>query len=119
MISSADGSRRSVQVAAANGASTGHKQAANKRRGVERATSCELRCYKQHMHSEFRILAVLGTQGVHLKDNPHFLNAMWWDEMSRLYARLRDNGRIDLLDNHLGASGLDITQVPLLPRNKK
>jgi membrane protease subunit HflK len=53
------------------------------------------------------------------KDNPHFLNAMWWDEMSRLYTRLRDNGRIDLLDNYLGADGLDITQVPLLPRNKK
>jgi membrane protease subunit HflK len=53
------------------------------------------------------------------KDNPYFLNALWWDEMSRLYARLRDNGRIDLLDNHLGADGLDITQVPLLPRNKK
>jgi membrane protease subunit HflK len=52
------------------------------------------------------------------KDNPYFLNAMWWDEMSRLYARLRQNGRIDLLDNHLGADGLDITQVPLLPRKK-
>ncbi len=53
------------------------------------------------------------------KGNPAFLNAMWWDEMSRLYARLRENGRIDVLDNHLGANGLDITQVPLLPRNKK
>src|SRR5262249_24012915 len=53
------------------------------------------------------------------KDNRYYLNALWWDEMSRLYARLRDNGRIDLLDNHLGADGLDITQVPLLPRSKK
>jgi modulator of FtsH protease HflK len=53
------------------------------------------------------------------KGNPAFLNALWWDEMCRLYARLRENGRIDVLDNHLGANGLDITQVPLLPRNKK
>jgi membrane protease subunit HflK len=53
------------------------------------------------------------------KGNPSYLNALWWDEMSRLYARLRQNGRIDLLDNYLGADGLDITQVPLLPRNKK
>jgi membrane protease subunit HflK len=53
------------------------------------------------------------------KGNPAYLNALWWDEMSRLYARLRQNGRIDLLDNYLGADGLDITQVPLLPRNKK
>jgi membrane protease subunit HflK len=53
------------------------------------------------------------------KGNPQYLNALWWDEMSRLYARLRANGRIDVLDNYLGASGLDITQVPLLPREKK
>jgi membrane protease subunit HflK len=52
------------------------------------------------------------------KDNPSYLVALWWDEMSRLYARMRANGRIDLLDNRLGADGLDITQVPLLPRNK-
>ena len=53
------------------------------------------------------------------KGNPLFLNALWWEEMNRLYARLRENGRIDVLDNYLGTSGLDITQVPLLPRNKK
>lgn len=43
--------------------------------------------------------------------NPAALSAIWWDEMSRLYARLRDGGRVDLLDNHLSADGLDITIV--------
>ncbi len=52
------------------------------------------------------------------KDNPYYLNALWWDEMGRLYARLRQNGRIDLLDNRLGAGGLDITQMPVLPKKK-
>jgi membrane protease subunit HflK len=52
------------------------------------------------------------------KQNPYYLNALWWDEMGRLYARLRENGRIDLLDNRLGADGLDITQFPPLPRKK-
>jgi membrane protease subunit HflK len=52
------------------------------------------------------------------KGSPAYLTALWWDEMSRLYARMRANGRIDLLDNRLGADGLDITQVPLLPRKR-
>ncbi len=50
------------------------------------------------------------------KDNPSYLSALWWEEMSRLYARMRQTGRIDLLDNRIGANGLDITQVPLVPR---
>jgi membrane protease subunit HflK len=47
-----------------------------------------------------------------------YLNALWWDEMSRLYARLRENGRIDVLDNYLSGEGLTITQVPNLPKRK-
>lgn len=50
--------------------------------------------------------------------NPNYLGALWWDEMGRLYARMRETGRIDLLDNRLGPDGLDITQVPTLPRKK-
>jgi membrane protease subunit HflK len=50
--------------------------------------------------------------------NPYYLNGVWWDEMSRLYSRMRANGRIDLLDHHLAADGLDITQFPPLPRKK-
>ncbi|MCI0456526.1 MAG: hypothetical protein L0Z62_06040 [Gemmataceae bacterium] len=52
------------------------------------------------------------------KDNPQYLNALWWDEMSKLYARMRTTGRIDLLDNRLGSGGLDITQMQPPPKKQ-
>jgi membrane protease subunit HflK len=52
------------------------------------------------------------------KDNPYYLNALWWDEMGRVYARMRETGRLDLLDNRLAGGALDITQFPPLPRKK-
>jgi membrane protease subunit HflK len=51
-------------------------------------------------------------------ENRHYLNAIWWDEMSRLFTQLNRNGRIDLLDRHLGSDGLDITIMPPLPNKK-
>jgi membrane protease subunit HflK len=50
--------------------------------------------------------------------NPDFLVALWWDEMGRLFTRIKANGRIDLLDNHLGSDGLDITQFAPQPRRR-
>lgn len=52
------------------------------------------------------------------QDNPDFLAALWWEEMSRLFARLKETGRIDLIDNHLGSDGLDITLFAPQPRKK-
>jgi membrane protease subunit HflK len=49
------------------------------------------------------------------KDNPGVLAAMWWDRMSEVFAQLRANGRLDLLDHHLGSDGLNLMQVPPLP----
>lgn len=46
-------------------------------------------------------------------DNPGYLSGIWWDEMGKLFGRMMKNGRIDLLDNHLGKDGLDITQFAL------
>jgi len=43
------------------------------------------------------------------QQNPDILAAIWWDEMSRVFYRMKERGRIDLLDNRLGADGLDIT----------
>jgi membrane protease subunit HflK len=51
------------------------------------------------------------------RTNPDALASIWWDEMGKLFAKLRDGGRVDLLDNHLGADGLDITIVT--PPQKK
>jgi membrane protease subunit HflK len=42
--------------------------------------------------------------------NPDILAAIWWDEMGRVFERMNKNGRIDVLDSHLGSDGLDITQ---------
>ncbi len=52
------------------------------------------------------------------KQHPNYLTNIWWDEMSRLFARMRENGRLDLLDHHLSGDGLNITQMPLLPKKK-
>lgn len=51
------------------------------------------------------------------RDNPDALTAIWWDEMGKLFAKMREGGRVDLLDDHLGPDGLDITIVT--PPKKK
>jgi membrane protease subunit HflK len=50
--------------------------------------------------------------------DPAYLNTLWQDEMTRLYARMRESGRIDVLDHYLSSEGLNITQFPLLPKKK-
>lgn len=50
--------------------------------------------------------------------NPDHLNTLWLDDMTRLYARMREAGRIDVLDHYLSKEGLSITQFPLLPKKK-
>jgi membrane protease subunit HflK len=50
------------------------------------------------------------------RDNPYMLAGIWWDQIGKLFTLLRDSGRVDLLDNHLGADGLDITVSPQLPK---
>jgi modulator of FtsH protease HflK len=52
------------------------------------------------------------------KDNPNYLAAIWWEEMGKLFARLKESGRLDLLDNHLGPNGLDITLFPPMPKKR-
>jgi len=65
-----------------------------------------------------RFLKRLDTYHRLRKDNPNYLAAIWWDEMGKLFARLQETGRIDLLDNHLGAEGLDITVFPPMPKKR-
>lgn len=52
------------------------------------------------------------------RTNPDVLAAIWWDEMGKVFARLKENGRIDLLDNYLGPDGLDITLFAPQPKRK-
>jgi membrane protease subunit HflK len=51
------------------------------------------------------------------RENPDALTAIWWDEMGKLFARLREGGRVDLLDHHVGPGGLDITEM-ISPKKK-
>jgi len=53
------------------------------------------------------------------RSNPDVLTAMWWDRMSDVFKELRANGRIDLLDHHLGGDGLNLMQVPPLPPKRE
>jgi membrane protease subunit HflK len=50
------------------------------------------------------------------RENPQVLTALWWEEVSRLLGKLKEGGRIDLLDNRIGSDGLDIMQFPPLPK---
>ena len=50
--------------------------------------------------------------------DPNYLNVLWLDEMTRLYARMKEAGRIELLDHYLTSEGLSITQFPLQQRKK-
>jgi len=52
------------------------------------------------------------------KLNPDYLNALWLDEMTRLFARMRESGRIDVLDHYLSGDTINITQFPLMPKKK-
>jgi membrane protease subunit HflK len=52
------------------------------------------------------------------KENPDFLAGIWWDSMAGILGKLRDSGRIDLIDNHVGGDGLDIIQFPISPKKK-
>jgi modulator of FtsH protease HflK len=50
------------------------------------------------------------------KNNPNYLAMVWWQEMNRMFARIRETGRIELLDDKLAADGVDILQSPILPK---
>lgn len=52
------------------------------------------------------------------KDDPNAINALWRDEVTRLFARMKTGGRIDLLDHHLSGDSLNITQFPPAPKRK-
>jgi membrane protease subunit HflK len=48
--------------------------------------------------------------------NPQYLRQIWEEERGKLFARLKENGQLGLLDHHLGADGLDMTIAPALPK---
>ncbi len=59
-----------------------------------------------------RFLKRLHQYEIGRRDNPYYLRQIWEEERSKLFARLKQNGQIDLLDHHLGANGLDLITAP-------
>jgi membrane protease subunit HflK len=49
-------------------------------------------------------------------DNPDILAGIWHDAIGKLFAKLKAEGRIDLLDNHLAGDELNITVFPPQPK---
>jgi membrane protease subunit HflK len=47
------------------------------------------------------------------RDNPDYLRQIWEEERGKLFAKLKESGRIGLLDDHLGRDGLDLNIAPL------
>jgi modulator of FtsH protease HflK len=51
------------------------------------------------------------------RTNPDYLRQIWEEERGKLFAKLKEGGRLGLLDDHLGPDGLDLNVAPL-PRKR-
>lgn len=86
------------------------REAEMERVKLEQAAAAEVRATVELARTEAETFQRRREQYQQLRQhNPDVLAALWWDEMSRVFYRLKERGRIDLLDNRLGADGLDIT----------
>ena len=47
------------------------------------------------------------------RTNPDYLRQVWEEERGKLFAKLKESGRLGLLDDHLGPDGLDVNVAPL------
>lgn len=76
----------------------------------EQATAAEVNATLQRARTEAETFSKRVEEYHRLREhNPDILASIWWDEMGRLFLRLKEKGRIDLLDKHLAGDGLDIT----------
>ncbi len=51
-----------------------------------------------------------------LRDNPAYLRQIWDEERGKLFAKLKENGQLGLLDDHIGSDGLDLNMTAPLPK---
>jgi membrane protease subunit HflK len=74
---------------------------------------------EQRLQAKAEAAAFLKQQAQYEKlaaTDPGYINTLWADEMTRIYARMKEAGRIDLLDHYLSKEGLTITEFPLLKK---
>jgi membrane protease subunit HflK len=50
------------------------------------------------------------------RDNPAYLRQIWDEERGKLLAKLKSNGQLGLLDDHVGPDGLDLHVTAPLPQ---
>ena len=50
------------------------------------------------------------------RDNPDYLRQIWEEERGKLFAKLKANGQLGLLDDHLGPDGLDLDILTPTPK---
>ncbi|MSQ96249.1 MAG: protease modulator HflK [Gemmataceae bacterium] len=100
------------------------KQDAASRRSVAKAEEFKIDREAKSYAREQRIKALADADSfnkrlVQYRDfsakNPDYLNALWLDEITGLFKKMRDGGRIDVLDL---TSELNITQFPPQPKKK-
>jgi membrane protease subunit HflK len=63
-----------------------------------------------------RFLERLRQYEIGRQKNPYYLRQIWEEERGKLFAKLKANGQIGLLDHHLGPDGLDLTIAPPVPK---
>ena len=50
------------------------------------------------------------------RDNPDYLRQIWQEERGKLFAKLKENGQLGLLDEHIGPDGLDVDVLTPTPK---
>lgn len=50
------------------------------------------------------------------RDNPDYLRQIWDEERGKLFAKLKENGQLGLLDEHIGPDGLDVDVLTPTPK---
>jgi membrane protease subunit HflK len=84
---------------------------------IERETAAYFHSQKLFAEREAeRFLERLQQYEIGRQKNPYYLRQIWEEERGKLFARLKANGQIGLLDHHLGSDGLDLTIAPPVPK---
>jgi membrane protease subunit HflK len=109
-VSRAQTNKETALTRAGQEANRIRREAEMERVRIEQATAAEVNAIVDLARTEAAGFERRRAQYHQLRQhNPDILTGIWWDEMSRIFARMKERGRIDLLDNRLGADGLDIT----------
>jgi regulator of protease activity HflC (stomatin/prohibitin superfamily) len=118
-VTSAQTQIRTLENVARQDAATRLRQADAERYQLERQSAAYVHEQISQAKAEAEAFTRRLKQYLHLRQvNPNFLATIWWEEIGKLFTQMKANGRIDLLDNHLGGDGLDITIAPALPKKK-